>query len=147
LRIREAPRSTEPSPTSSTASVSTSSIFFTSPVSASSTSIQILSAYFGGVNVTAAASTVSLQTGNLVINTNDLSSALSINNSWQGAIQTLSILYSYGEILYIFTCVEQTGTYTITSSTIPDSAKVPTIATTYGASVGIPSLVWGALQI
>ncbi|THV65370.1 hypothetical protein D6C91_01499 [Aureobasidium pullulans] len=133
--------------TSSASTMVASSKSSTSLASSSPSSIQILSAYLADANVTTVANSVFLQEGNLVIDTKDLVSALSITDPWHGNNNTLSILYSYGVHLYIFTAAEQTGAYNITPSTISASAQVPTIATTHGASISIIGAVWGLLQV
>lgn len=72
---------------------------------------------------------------------------MSVSDPWWGTVKTISVLYSYNGATYIFSQAEQTGTYTITPSTIAASAKTPSIAATHGATVNIVGMVWGAQQI
>ncbi|KAI5208354.1 hypothetical protein E4T38_02948 [Aureobasidium subglaciale] len=122
----------------------------TSSASAAATApagIQVLSAYFADKDVTAAAHTAFVQNGNLVVNTYTLASVLSVSDPWYGTVKTISVLYTYNGATYIFASAEQTGTYTITPSTIPASAMTPSVAATHGASITIIGMVWGAQQI
>ena len=137
-------KSASPSSTTTKSSAGTS----TSPAAATaSAGIQILSAFFADKDVTTAAKTAFVQSGNLVVNTYTLASALSVSDPWWGTVKTISVLYSYNGATYIFSQAEQTGTYTITPSTIAASAKTPSIAATHGATVNIVGMVWGAQQI
>ena len=137
-------KSASPSSTTTKSSVGTST---SSAAATASAGIQILSAFFADKDVTAAAKTAFLQSGNLVVNTYTLASALSVSDPWWGTVKTISVLYSYNGATYIFSQAEQTGTYTITPSTIAASAKTPSIAATHGATVNIIGMVWGAQQI
>lgn len=140
--------STKASSSSTKSALSTSKSSSTTTAAATpSAGIQILSAYFADANVTTAARTAFLQKGNLVVNTYALTSALGISDPWWGTVKTLSILYSYNNAVYVFTAAEQTGTYTITPSSIPSSAKVPGFARTHGATVDIVACVWGNTQV
>lgn len=133
-----------PSSTTTKSSAGTST---SSAAATASAGIQILSAFFADKDVTTAAKTAFVQSGNLVVNTYTLASALSVSDPWWGTVKTISVLYSYNGATYIFSQAEQTGTYTITPSTIAASAKTPSIAATHGATVNIIGMVWGAQQI
>ena len=137
-------KSASPSSTTTKSSVGTST---SSAAATASAGIQILSAFFADKDVTTAAKTAFVQSGNLVVNTYTLASALSVSDPWWGTVKTISVLYSYNGATYIFSQAEQTGTYTITPSTIAASAKTPSIAATHGATVNIIGMVWGAQQI
>ncbi|THX46276.1 hypothetical protein D6D06_10157 [Aureobasidium pullulans] len=137
-------KSASPSSTTTKSSVGTST---SSAAATASAGIQILSAFFADKDVTTAAKTAFVQSGNLVVNTYTLASALSVSDPWWGTVKTISVLYSYNGATYIFSQAEQTGTYTITPSTITASAKTPSIAATHGATVNIIGMVWGAQQI
>ncbi|THV65219.1 hypothetical protein D6C92_08622 [Aureobasidium pullulans] len=137
-------KSASPPSTTTKSSVGTST---SSAAATASAGIQILSAFFADKDVTTAAKTAFVQSGNLVVNTNTLASALSVSDPWWGTVKTISVLYSYNGATYIFSQAEQTGTYTITPSTIAASAKTPSIAATHGATVNIVGMVWGAQQI
>lgn len=137
-------KSASPSSTTTKSSAGTST---SSAAATASAGIQILSAFFADKDVTAAAKTAFVQSGNLVVNTYTLASALSVSDPWWGTVKTISVLYSYNGATYIFSQAEQTGTYTITPSTIAASAKTPSIAATHGATVNIVGMVWGAQQI
>ncbi|KEQ86468.1 hypothetical protein D6D02_03509 [Aureobasidium pullulans] len=137
-------KSASPSSTTTKSSVGTST---SSAAATASAGIQILSAFFADKDVTTAARTAFVQSGNLVVNTYTLASALSVSDPWWGTVKTISVLYSYNGATYIFSQAEQTGTYTITPSTIAASAKTPSIAATHGATVNIIGMVWGAQQI
>jgi len=137
-------KSASPPSTTTKSSVGTST---SSAAATASAGIQILSAFFADKDVTTAARTAFVQSGNLVVNTYTLASALSVSDPWWGTVKTISVLYSYNGATYIFSQAEQTGTYTITPSTIAASAKTPSIAATHGATVNIVGMVWGAQQI
>ena len=137
-------KSASPSSTTTKSSAGTST---SSAAATASAGIQILSAFFADKDVTTAAKTAFVQSGNLVVNTYTLASALSVSDPWWGTVKTISVLYSYNGATYIFSQAEQTGTYTITPSTIAASAKTPSIAATHGATVNIIGMVWGAQQI
>ncbi|THX15132.1 hypothetical protein D6D13_02566 [Aureobasidium pullulans] len=137
-------KSASPPSTTTKSSVGTST---SSAAATASAGIQILSAFFADKDVTTAAKTAFVQSGNLVVNTYTLASALSVSDPWWGTVKTISVLYSYNGATYIFSQAEQTGTYTITPSTIAASAKTPSIAATHGATVNIIGMVWGAQQI
>ncbi|THW13084.1 hypothetical protein D6D23_09904 [Aureobasidium pullulans] len=137
-------KSASPPSTTTKSSVGTST---SSAAATASAGIQILSAFFADKDVTTAAKTAFVQSGNLVVNTYTLASALSVSDPWWGTVKTISVLYSYNGATYIFSQAEQTGTYTITPSTIAASAKTPSIAATHGATVNIVGMVWGAQQI
>lgn len=137
-------KSASPSSTTTKSSAGTST---SSAAATASAGIQILSAFFADKDVTTAAKTAFVQSGNLVVNTYTLASALSVSDPWWGTVKTISVLYSYNGATYIFSQAEQTGTYTITPSTIAASAKTPSIAATHGATVNIVGMVWGAQQI
>lgn len=142
--------STKASSTSSASSTSKSSSSSSSTAAATATasaSIQILSAYFADANVTVAARSAFLQNGNLVLNTDALTSALAISDPWWGTVKTLSILYSYNGATYVYSVAEQTGTHIISPSSIAAAAKVPGYATTQGATINIVACVWGDQQI
>jgi len=124
----------------------------TTTASAATPGITILSAFFADKDVTAAASTAFVQNGNLVVDTNTLSSTLSISDPWWGTLKTISILYSDGNnnnnnATYIFSQAEQSGVYTITASAIPVSASTPVILPSKGAGISIIAVVWGKQQI
>ncbi|KAG9756612.1 hypothetical protein KCU75_g12132, partial [Aureobasidium melanogenum] len=160
-RITSAPTSSltsSSSKTSAASSVQTSSSSAKSVLSSMTASskaatstasgISILGAYFADKDVTAAAQTAFIQNGNLVVNTYTLASALSVSDPWYGVVKTISILYSdASNNTYIFSSAEQTGTYTISSSSIPSSAKTPSIASIDGSTINIVGIVWGAQQI
>lgn len=137
-------KSASPSSTTTKSSAGTST---SSAAATASAGIQILGAFFADKDVTTAAKTAFVQSGNLVVNTYTLASALSVSDPWWGTVKTISVLYSYNGATYIFSQAEQTGTYTITPSTIAASAKTPSIAATHGATVNIVGMVWGAQQI
>ena len=137
-------KSASPSSTTTKSSAGTST---SSAAATASAGIQILSAFFADKDVTTAAKIAFVQSGNLVVNTYTLASALSVSDPWWGTVKTISVLYSYNGATYIFSQAEQTGTYTITPSTIAASAKTPSIAATHGATVNIIGMVWGAQQI
>lgn len=137
-------KSASPPSTTTKSSVGTST---SSAAATASAGIQILGAFFADKDVTTAAKTAFVQSGNLVVNTYTLASALSVSDPWWGTVKTISVLYSYNGATYIFSQAEQTGTYTITPSTIAASAKTPSIAATHGATVNIVGMVWGAQQI
>lgn len=150
---------TTSAPTSSLTSSSKSASLQTSSSSSSTTKsvpsetaaasgITILGAYFADKDVTATAQTAFVQNGNLVINTYTLASALSVSDPWYGTVKTLSVLYAdAANNTYIFSSAEQTGTYTITPSSLSSSAKTPSVAAIDGATITIVGLVWGAQQI
>ncbi|CAD0100070.1 unnamed protein product [Aureobasidium mustum] len=153
-RITSAPTSSltlSSSKSSAASSLQTSSSSpkaVSSETAAPTAGISILSAYFADKDVTAAAQTVFLQNGNLVVNTYTLASALSVSDPWWGTVKTISILYSdASNNTYIFSSAEQTGTYTISPSSIPSSAKTPSMAAIDGATVNIVGIVWGTQQI
>ncbi|KAG9531377.1 glycoside hydrolase family 128 protein, partial [Aureobasidium melanogenum] len=137
------------SKTSAAYAVQTSSSSTKSALSeAASSGISILGAYFADKDVTAAAQTAFIQNGNLVVNTYTLASALSVSDPWYGVVKTISILYSdASNNTYVFSSAEQTGTYTISSSSIPSAAKTPSIAPVDGSTINIVGIVWGAQQI
>ncbi|KAH0381675.1 glycoside hydrolase family 128 protein, partial [Aureobasidium melanogenum] len=137
------------SKTSAAYAVQTSSSSTKSALSeAASSGISVLGAYFADKDVTAAAQTAFIQNGNLVVNTYTLASALSVSDPWYGVVKTISILYSdASNNTYIFSSAEQTGTYTISSSSIPSAAKTPSIAPVDGSTINIVGIVWGAQQI
>lgn len=115
---------------------------------AAASGISILGAYFADKDVTTAAQTAFIQNGNLVVNTYTLASALSVSDPWYGTVKTISVLYAdVSNNTYIFSSAEQTGTYTITPSSLPSSAKTPSIAAVDGSTINIVGLVWGAQQI
>ncbi|KAG9976217.1 glycoside hydrolase family 128 protein, partial [Aureobasidium melanogenum] len=157
-RITNAPTSSltsSSSKISAASSVQTSSSSIKSALSDAATStavassdISILGAYFADKDVTASARSAFLQNGNLVVNTYTLASALSVSDPWYGVVKTISILYSdASNNTYIFSSAEQTGTHTITPSSIPSSAKTPSIAPVDGSTINIVGIVWGAQQI
>ncbi|KAG9951432.1 glycoside hydrolase family 128 protein, partial [Aureobasidium melanogenum] len=115
---------------------------------AASSGISILGAYFADKDVTTAAQTAFIQNGNLVVNTYTLASALSVSDPWYGVVKTISILYAdASNNTYIFSSAEQTGSYTVTSSSIPSSAKTPAIAPVDGSTIDIVGIIWGTQQI
>ncbi|KAK6004493.1 hypothetical protein QM012_008355 [Aureobasidium pullulans] len=131
-----------------TSSSSTKSVPSEAATAAASSGISILGAYFADKDVTAAAQTAFIQNGNLVVNTYTLTSALSVSDPWYGTVKTLSILYAdAANNTYIFAQAEQTGTYTISASALPLSAKTPSIAAVDGSTIDVVGIVWGAQQI
>ncbi|KAG9571140.1 glycoside hydrolase family 128 protein, partial [Aureobasidium melanogenum] len=133
---------------SSTSSVLSSTTASSKAATSTTSGISILGAYFADKDVTAAAQTAFIQNGNLVVNTYTLASALPVSDPWYGVVKTISILYSdASNNTYIFSSAEQTGTYTISSSSIPSAAKTPSIAPVDGSTINIVGIVWGAQQI
>ncbi|KAH0371373.1 glycoside hydrolase family 128 protein, partial [Aureobasidium melanogenum] len=133
---------------SSTKSVLSSTTASSKAAASTASGISILGAYFADKDVTTAAQTAFIQNGNLVVNTYTLASALSVSDPWYGVVKTISILYSdASNNAYIFSSAEQTGTYTINPSSIPSSAKTPSIAPVDGSTIEIVGMVWGTQQI
>ncbi|KAI4745822.1 hypothetical protein E4T50_03821 [Aureobasidium sp. EXF-12298] len=136
------------SSTKSVLSSSTTVSKASATTAASATGITILSAFFADKDVTTAASAAFIQNGNLVVNTYTLLSALQISDPWYGNVKTISILYADAlNNTFVFSQAEQSGTYTITPSTIPSSAATPVVAATHGSGISIVAVVWGKQQI
>jgi hypothetical protein len=82
------------------------------------------------------------------VDTYTLLSTLAISDPWYGNVKTISILYADAfNNTFVFSQAEQSGTYTITPSTIPSSAATPVIAASHNSGICIIAVVWGKQQI
>ncbi|KAL1305468.1 hypothetical protein AAFC00_002346 [Neodothiora populina] len=140
--------------TSSTASNSKSASASKTTSAVSTPTFSIISAYFATQNVTVAARSSLLQSsGNIVINTYNLSPLTGGSDPWWGVLKTINILYALGNDTYVFVAKEQTGTYTLTASspTLSGSSasavKVPSVNVPAGSPVEVVAVTWGAKSI
>ena len=136
--------------TSTTSSMTSTTSSKAAASSASTKKINIISAFFARSNVTIDARQAFLSGNNLVIDSYMPGSKLG-GNPWVGhPNKTLSILYTNGQDasqIYVFTAVQNSGTYTITPATVSSARKAPTIAAPQGASIEIVAVTFGNIQI